>query len=501
MRVAVTRTVSRVVGAFAWVFGAVNAHHKRGPRVPQRRDGPRVALVNVGPQTSWCKSPNFGLLFIAAYLKKHLGIDSKDIVFADQTAGDDALEVLGRRDWDIAGFSATSIAATELNELVPAVRERWPDRTTVVGGVHVSALPELTLRQSKAHFGVLGDGEVSLRRMIEGLSAQGEVPLDTPGLVWLENGTHRHSPTPTERVDSLDDFPPLPLEMLNREHYFGNLTPLPGMKVPAFPWLSSRGCVFKCRFCCVNVVGGGAVRFQSPGRVIEDLERLVRDYDVPAISFIDDNFVVRPRHLTGICEGILSSPILKGIKWACNARADCIKPERLELMKRAGCVQMSFGFESGSQRMLTYLKQGSITIEDARNAIAACRQAGIRVQGMFMVGSPGETREDVEQTLAFIRENRMDYVSLFAAQPWPGSEFWDLAVERGIVDPDNMDWRALMNDRQNAIADSLDIKWLNRLFMKESLRLAAHNYSLLEFLTRTVRAFGYHIRRGILSSG
>ena len=131
---------------------------------------PRVALLNIGRPCPWLKAPSFGLLYIAAYLQKDLGIRPEDIVFADQPAGDDVIEVLRGRDWDILGVSSLSVTARELNQLAPMIRTRWPERCMVLGGVHVSAVPDVALRQSRIPFGVIGDGERSFARIVAGLA-------------------------------------------------------------------------------------------------------------------------------------------------------------------------------------------------------------------------------------------------------------------------------------------------------------------------------------------
>lgn len=451
--------------------------------------------MNVGPLSAWCKSPNFGLLFLAAHLEQELGIDPHDILFADQCAGDDVLEILASQDWDVVGLSSSSVAAHQLNTLVPEIRRRWPDRWTVLGGVHVSALPELALKQSGAQFGVVGEGERSFAQIVTGLDRTGDIPKDVPGLVWLEDGTLRRCEELPEPVEDMDGIPPLALNVLKPDYYFRDLVPIAGTKVGAFPWLTSRGCVFRCRFCCVNVVGGGAVRYFSAERVLDDLERLVRDHGVPAVMFVDDNLVANRPRLEDICAGILERPALQGLKWGCNARADRVDLEILTKMKKAGCVEIAFGFESASQRILTYLKKGAVTVDDARTAIAACHQAGIRVQGMFMLGTPGETKEEVLETLAFIRENPIDFVCLFTTQPWPGSELWDLAIERGVIDLENIDWRSILYDNHPILADAVDAGWLYRRYKFEAIRAAVHNYSFPVFLARAVRALYYRMMR------
>jgi anaerobic magnesium-protoporphyrin IX monomethyl ester cyclase len=458
---------------------------------------PRIALLDIGRPCHWLKAPNFGLLFIVAYLERHLGIKPQSVVYVDQPAGDDVIDKLSRHEWDILGVSSHSVTAYELNQLAPEIRKRWPERCVVLGGVHMSAVPEVALRQSQIRYGVIGDGEKAFAGLVSGLGEGGTVLRDTPGLVWLEDGTLRDNGLRAEPVADLDELPPLALDILNRSHYFSDFMRVQGTDIPVFPWIATRGCASRCRYCAVNVTCGRGVRYQSAARIVSDMERLVRDYGAPGVYFQDDDLASNRNRLIDLCEGTLRSSILRGVKWACYARVDRVDIDLLKLMKRAGCVQVGFGFESGSERTLAYLKKAVVTVEEGRRAIAACKEAGLRVMGSFMVGSPTETREDVLATFAFIHKNPIDFVLLFTTTPSPGSEFWHMAVERGLIDPYKLDWRGLHWDNWPVLADSVDPHWLFRRYYLEYFRntLRNYNYSPLLFVRRVIRAMGLRISR------
>jgi radical SAM superfamily enzyme YgiQ (UPF0313 family) len=449
---------------------------------------PRVALYNVGRPCPWLKAPNFGLLYIAAHLQKDLGFDPSQILYVDQPAGDRVIEKLDSVPWEILGVSALSVSAHELNRIAPGIRDRWRERLVVLGGIHVSTIPEVALAQSGIPYGVVGDGECAFASIVRHIGEGGSIPLDTPGLVWMKDGALRISGTPAKSIPDLDALPKLPLHLLDRAFYFKDLIPIQGTSVGALPWTTSRGCAFRCRFCAANVTCKEGMRYQSAERVLSDLEWLVTDFGIPAVSFQDDNLVDHRARLIEICEGFLRRPRLRGFRWACNARADRVDADSLTLMKKAGCVQVAFGFESGSQRVLHYLKKGAITVDDGRRAINACKKVGIRSMGTFIVGSPTETRNEILETFAFIHENPIDFVLVFTATPSPGSEFWDYAVERGIIDPHTIDWRTLIFDQRPRLADAVDPEWLYRRYRWEYLRIALRNYSFPVFMRRTIRA-------------
>jgi radical SAM superfamily enzyme YgiQ (UPF0313 family) len=329
------------------------------------------------------------------------------------------------------------------------------------------------------------------------MGRDGAVPLDTPGLVWIESEGLTGSGIDALQVDDLDSIPPLPLDLLNRHRYFDDFMRIQGTDIALFPWIATRGCASRCRYCAVNVTCGRGVRYQSADRIVSDLERLVRDYGVPGVYFQDDDLPSSRKRIAELCEGIIHSSILRSFQWACYARVDRVDAEVATLMKRAGCVQAGFGFESGSERVLAYLKKGTVTVEEGRRAIAVCKKAGLRVQGSFMVGSPTETREEIIETFDFIHKSEIDIVLVFTTTPSPGSEFWHQAVKQGIIDPYTLDWHALHWDNKPILADSVDKAWLYRRYYVEYFRNALRNYhySLPLFTSRVIRAVGLRLGR------
>jgi len=170
---------------------------------------------------------------------------------------------------------------------------------------------------------------------------------------------------------------------------------------------------------------GSQVRQYSPSYVVEEIKDLQNRFGVKDIYFQDDTFISNRDWVVAFCKLLIKEKL--DLTWACQGRTDLVDLPLLNLMKKAGCWQISFGIESGSQKVLKAINKQT-TVEQNKRALEACRQAGLAVKGLFMVGSFGETRQTLQKTKEFIRENYMtDFHATFytivpgtvAAKIWP----------------------------------------------------------------------------------
>ena len=180
---------------------------------------------------------------------------------------------------------------------------------------------------------------------------------------------------------------------------------------------ASRGCPFHCKFCDTSTFGA-KVRHYSPKVVFKMMKHLQNTYGVRHIMFVDDLFLASKIRTTELCNLILED----GMKmtWTCTARVDTVKPDILKLMKRAGCWEISFGLETGSNELLQKMDKAAC-VEKSEQAVKWAAGADIRTKGLFMLGYPGENQETIQKTKDFVQRIPMTIMNLTKFTPYPGS--------------------------------------------------------------------------------
>ena len=382
----------------------------------------RVMLVNPGTDPRFAVQEPLQLGFLASHLAKH-GVEVR---IADQLAGQPIEEEIGTWQPDLVGITATTPLANDAYRIAAYCRAMGI--RTVMGGVHASVLPEEALQHVDVV--VQGEGEAALLQIVRDDIAQGVVTAPY--------------------IPSIDDIPPPSRHLMQMDFYCRTTERTPGTYLHFVPpgkrvaaLLTSRGCPYRCIFCH-NTWRDAPYRFNSARRVVEEIEDVARTYGVECIFFIEDNFFAHKPRLREICE-LLGQKQLS-VTWGCNARVNDVDRELLELVKSVGCRQVTFGFESGSQRILDVLKKGT-TVEANRRAVELCNAVGLIPQGTIMIGNPTETVADIRSTQRFIRESDIESVGVCIATPYPGTELYEIMDREGLIL--SKDWsRYVMFDDQ-----------------------------------------------------
>ncbi len=193
--------------------------------------------------------------------------------------------------------------------------------------------------------------------------------------------------------------------------------------------VSSRGCPAHCTYCLwPETLYGHKFRARSAANVVEEMERLIRDYGVDEIYFDDDCLTLDKERMLEICRLIQERGIQVG--WICQSRVDTVDEEMLTAMKKAGCHYIYFGVESGSPKMLKLMRKG-ISLSRTKETFAICRRLGIRAQAFFLFGIPGEDQETISQTIEFAKELDPDSVQFAVAIPHPGTQLYAQCERNG----------------------------------------------------------------------
>jgi radical SAM superfamily enzyme YgiQ (UPF0313 family) len=222
----------------------------------------------------------------------------------------------------------------------------------------------------------------------------------------------------------MDELPSvLPLyKQLKVENYFGGY-----LLHPYMSWYTGRGCKSRCTFCLwPQTIGGHRYRLQSVGRVVEDVKFVQREFpQVREIFFDDDTLTDNHERVEDLARAL--GPL--GVTWSCNAKAN-VPRKTLEVMKANGLRLLLVGYESGNQKILHNIKKGML-VEVARRFAKDCHELGIIVHGTFILGLPGETRETIQETLAFAKDVNPRTLQVSLAAPYPGTFLYDQAKANG----------------------------------------------------------------------
>ena len=372
------------------------------------------------------RTPPLGLAVLSAVLEQEG--HQTDIV--DAAALDlDIPDILSRisPDVDFAGLTATTPEITGATRIAGAIRERFPKLKIIFGGVHPTVFHREMVRDGVCDIVVRGEGE----RPVLALARQ-QQPGSIANLTWrTETGEVKVNPQSDQYVD-LDGLHLPAYHKLSVEKYHSALGAT--IRSPSHGMITSRGCPGACTFCFSGMFGS-KVRFMSPGKILEQVLAVQSRYGIREISFYDDTFTANRKRVEELCRLLISRKV--DIAWSCFARVDTVEPGILALMKKAGCHQICYGFESADESILKAVNK-KINAVKVANAVHWTRKAGIDIRGAFMLGNPGETAGSLRRTVEYAKQLGIQFAMFNITTPFPGTALFDWAVENGFLK--HRDW-------------------------------------------------------------
>lgn len=336
----------------------------------------------------------------------------------------------------LVGVSATTPAFVTARGLLERIRAVLPEAVIILGGAHVTADPEHAMRTSAADIGVIGEGEAPSIEIAAWIEGGKSASLDGIKGIVYRNGSGVVHTAPRGYVDDVNTLP-FPARHLMAP--METLQPMPAsfMHKPSANMITSRGCPYRCTFCD-RAIFGNKVRATTAERVVDEFEELVVKFGAKDVKFYDDTFTANKNRVYRICDELIKRGLNK-IPWACLTAVKSTTPDILKRMKEAGCWQVLYGLEHSDPRMLKLLSKGN-TRQDNIDGVTWAHEAGLSVRGDFIVGTPGETRESLEDLLDFVLSLPLDYAHFNPFVPLPGTEIYDnLLKERGVNDFYNYD--------------------------------------------------------------
>lgn len=363
-----------------------------------------------------------------------------------------------------------------------------PKIPIIVGGAFATMNSDRILRDCPDIDCVgVGEGEELLPDYLNNL----DDPASVAGLVWRNaEEIVRNASRPIIR--DLDQFPypdrtSLPIDYIES---------LP-LDVPAVLSLdkfctmqTSRGCTYSCIYCDIPSLSKGKWRCRSAEHVLGEMQQL-NDMGYRSIYLTDDHFLINRKRINGICRGIIERKL--EFRWGCEGRVDSVAVDQLPIMIRANCNFLAFGVEAGTQKVLDRLKKNQ-TLEQVDHAVSEAKRQGIaRVHGFFVIGSPGETEEDIMESFRFAARLKLDTFGFNRLCAYRGTPLWQEYVDRRIID-DERDWHKWFKCSDidptalpSAVVNRRRMKGYALLFARRIFGRPLHTYNLL-------RTFGQYMK-------
>lgn len=372
-----------------------------------------------------------GISYIAATLLKN-NIDVKIIDgYAERLSIEEMVEKITKTEPSVVGISCVTPVVPIVHTIARRIKEKDEGIKIVLGGPHPSCLTEEVLADKNIDLVVRGEGEFSLLKVIQGEFNQ-ENLSQIKGISWRKNGQIVHN-SDGEFIEELDSLP-FPAHRLLPMHLY-KAPPQWSIASPAFEVNASRGCPYLCGFCAVGL--GRKMRLRSANNICDEIELLVRDYGCRQVVFVDSTFPISTRHADEICDEIIRRNLNKKIVWFTSTRVDIVTLDMLKKMYQAGCRLLTFGIESGNQRLLDNIKKG-FTLKQIEKAVSVAKQAKIGITASYIFGLPGETYQTGLETIKFAKELDTLYAQFNLLVPYPGTDVYNYMLSRGNLN--SQDW-------------------------------------------------------------
>ncbi len=374
-----------------------------------------------------------GLGYVGSFLKEK----GHAVTFLDITKHEvGLLSRLKSNPPDIAGLSVTTPQLSLARTVIRNIRALFPKTKIVAGGIHPSYFKERFIRENNVDFVVYGEGEITMDELCR--SIPGGDFSRIKGLIYKEGDRIIVNP-PRELVSDLDTLPPPLREAVNYETYLRPPGLIRGLWTKRSANLAtSRGCPGRCTYCGVNYLWGTKYRRRSTDNVLKEIDVLVDRYHVDGLYFMDDTFLMNEQWIREFCEKLKKRRYR--LTWSCYGRIDTVTPGMLGAIREAGCVQVEYGIESCSDRVLAAIDK-KVNVLRIKDVVRMTKKAGLRVLGSFVMGLPEEDENDLEKSIGTASALNLDFVTCYFATPYPGSQLFERAVaENRIVETDLSRW-------------------------------------------------------------
>lgn len=386
------------------------------------------------------KYPPLSLICLAAYAEREgFTVDICDAA-AYEMPDEEVLDKISQCNPMCVGLTFMTAQYSYALVLAGLIKKYFPKVFLITGGIHSNVVPEDTLKRMPFLDAiVIGEGEITLTELLSYLkSDKRENKSAIKGLAFIDKGKFVKTNS-RPLITSLDILPipawnKLPIQRYKVSQPARRYELSEGI---ALTISSSRGCPHRCLFCCAHGVYGSGYRYRSPQLVVDEIEYLVRHFNVRHFFFVDEVLFQKRDHILTLAREIINRKL--DICWAGNSRVNspALDDEVIEYAIKAGCVRVDFGVETGSPKILKEIHKG-ITLPQIYKSHKEVQRHGLATTSLMMVGHPGESFEDVLASIRLIAYLESDYSAFGPSTPFPGTPLYKLAKDRGWLRSD--DW-------------------------------------------------------------
>jgi anaerobic magnesium-protoporphyrin IX monomethyl ester cyclase len=354
-----------------------------------------------------------GLLYIAAYLEKNnFSVRVLDVTAAGLTL-DNILDIIEKESPCFIGISSMTPGIRSAVVIAQKLRNKFKDSITIgLGGSHVNCDQNFIKRFPLFDLSVIGESEQAVVDIVKKLKQREKVT----GIIYAE------------AINDLDLIPPPARHLININDYFRDEQRLKGKK-PVATMLSSRGCPYKCCFCSIPIIKH-KVRYRSPKNIVDEMESVYESCD-GHYSFVDDALTLNKKNTILLCQEIINRKLK--VQWCAMTRANLIDEEVAKFLSLAGCNDLFFGVESGSEKIRNEVIKKQVSNRQITEAIRLCRRYGIHTNIFLMVGFPKETWSDLKETINIGSRVKADLIGIRISIPFPGTGIFNYGQKEGLI--------------------------------------------------------------------
>lgn len=360
--------------------------------------------------------PPFGVMYLATILNRMPGYEVKIFnVSSPQTQ-------LDLRAFDVVAFSIPSSVTYSIMRGVRANSYYAHNALLIAGGVHATLFPEQTLREMQVHAVGIGHGEETILELVA--EAERRQFSGIKGICFMSGNECIFTPLRPLK-EGLDHLPAILDRELLPDPDFILSNRLARTNLRMTHVMMSMGCPFSCNFCASQQ---RKMQYRSGQHIRQELEDLISRYGIEGFAAVEDNFLINKRRVREVCASIADL----GLRWSTLSRVDGVDEPTLIALKQAGCIEIKFGIESGSARILEAMNK-RITLKQIEHAIRMVHGTGIMVKAFIIHGYPGEDAQSTAETIQLLKRHSgaIAGVSLFRFVPLPGSRVYaDAAANR-----------------------------------------------------------------------